>query len=153
MARERSGRSAKSPVVAVAVQNAIDFVAVNSRRLEVEGDRDRPRMSLDVNNVLVSNLDLQALFRSLASSMRRVLDHRRTTLALYDGQIGNLVAFAIETSAGEVSTLPPPNAPPLRAFLTRRTIVFKENDLADLAAEVIRATGIREYCSVPLIVH
>jgi formate hydrogenlyase transcriptional activator len=87
-------------LVTVAVQNAIDFDAVNSRRVELEGDRDRLRMVLDVNNALVSSLDLQALFRSLASSMSRVLGHMRTTLALYDEQIGNLVPFAFETGSG-----------------------------------------------------
>jgi formate hydrogenlyase transcriptional activator len=124
--------------------------------VEQKEDRDQLRMLLDVTNAMMSNLDLQGVFKSIASSLHRVLGHKRTTLALYDEQGGDLVPFAIEVHSGEILALPPtppPNAPPLRAIQARRTMVFKETDLADPAAEVIRAAGILEYCSVPLVVR
>jgi hypothetical protein len=68
---------------------------------------------------MVSTLDLQGLFKSIASSLRQVLGHERTTLALYDEQIGDLLLFAMEARSSEIRTpapMPPPNATPGQAF-------------------------------------
>ena len=68
--------------VAVAVDNTLNFEAAQAYQQELARERDRLRVLLDVNNALVTTLDLQQLFQAIASSLRRVLHHDYTSLAL-----------------------------------------------------------------------
>jgi formate hydrogenlyase transcriptional activator len=57
---------------------------------EVESERDRLRLLLDVHKALVANLDLPSLFKQLAVSLRRVTDCDLIGLSLPDPATGNL---------------------------------------------------------------
>ena len=56
--------------VAVAVDNTLNFQSAQAYQQELARERDRLRVLLDVNNALVSTLDLQQLFRAISSSLR-----------------------------------------------------------------------------------
>ena len=59
---------------------------------ELREERDRLRLLLDVNNLLVSRLDYPELLRTLSESMQRVVKHDSASVALIDRTTGPLEA-------------------------------------------------------------
>jgi len=60
--------------VAVAVDNALSHQAAQALQLQLEHERDRLRLLLDLNNRVVSTLDLRQLFRAISASVRQVME-------------------------------------------------------------------------------
>ncbi|MGI0025051.1 MAG: GAF domain-containing protein, partial [Nitrososphaera sp.] len=54
--------------VAVAVDNALNYQGVQRYQQELSRERDHLRLLLEVNNAVVSNLDLKPLFRAITTS-------------------------------------------------------------------------------------
>src|SRR5260221_13999832 len=59
-------------------------------------ERDRSRMLLEINNTLVSNLNLRELLSAISGCVRRVMPHDVAGLALHDAQINKLRVTALE---------------------------------------------------------
>src|SRR5579872_4919223 len=70
--------------VAVAVDNTLNFQAVQGYQQQLARERDLLRVLLDVNNAIASTLDLRELFQAITRSLRRVVHHEFTSLALYE---------------------------------------------------------------------
>src|ERR1700730_10536339 len=70
--------------VAVAVDNALNLESSQAYQTQLAHERDRLRVLLDVNNVLVTSLELSELFRGIVSTLQRVIHHDYTSLALLD---------------------------------------------------------------------
>lgn len=122
-------------------------------------DSEHLRLLLEVNNALVSNLDLQQLFRAISEALGRLIQHDYSSLSLYDearqefrvqaldfadsiGLIHEEVVFKVEGSpAGE-------------AFITRQPVVVDDLDERQFPSDVTRwlmAEGIKSACWLPLI--
>src|SRR3990170_3367873 len=73
-----------------------------SQRLqqELREERDRLRLLLDVNNLLVSRLDYPELLRTLSESLQRVVKHDSASVALVDRGTGHLRLQALTYTAG-----------------------------------------------------
>ncbi len=56
--------------VAVAVDNALHYKDAQTYQTELRKERDRLQLLLRINNALVSNLDLKALFVAISKSLR-----------------------------------------------------------------------------------
>jgi formate hydrogenlyase transcriptional activator len=69
---------------------------------ELRDERDRLRLLLDVNNLLVSRLDYPELLRTLSESMQRVVKHDSASVALLDRKTGQLKLQALTYTAGGV---------------------------------------------------
>src|SRR5829696_2134308 len=67
---------------------------------ELREERDRLRLLLDVNNLLVSRLDYPELLRTLSESMQRVVKHDSASVALLDRNTGQLKLQALTYTAG-----------------------------------------------------
>ena len=145
-------------LVAVAVENALNFNDAQATQRELSAERDHLRLLLEVTNALVSKLDLPELITAISSSLQRAIPHELISLDLFDG--GDLVvrSAAFKTIDGkhfEGRRLPLEGSPSGRAFVARRTQVFGDEELLTRFPEVteaIREAGIRALCSVPLIV-
>ena len=70
--------------IAVAVDNALNLESSQAYQTQLAHERDRLRVLLDVNNVLVTSLELPELFRGIVSTLQRVIHHDYTSLALLD---------------------------------------------------------------------
>ncbi len=68
--------------VAVAVDNALNFQDAQVYQEQLSRERDRLRLLLEVNNALVSNLDLRELLKQISACLSRVIRHDYTALAL-----------------------------------------------------------------------
>lgn len=122
-------------------------------------DRDQLRLLLDVNNAVVSILELPDLLAAIASCIRRVIRHEYTSLALYDQERKELRMHALDfpTSKGplrEVLTDPVDSGPAGVAIKSRRPALFNAVDLKRFQVEISRrllAEDVHSVCCVPLM--
>jgi formate hydrogenlyase transcriptional activator len=147
--------------VAVAVENALNYESAQSAQQLLTHERDRLRLLLDVNNAVVSRLDLRDVFAATTASLRRVMPHERTSLVLYEPELNQFRLYASEFSGGngliQDGILSPMEGTPSGvAFASRKPVVFAEEDLKQLSSEIARlllAEGVKAMCSVPLLSH
>ena len=145
--------------VAVAVDNALNFETARAYQQQLARERDRLRVLLEVNNALVSTLDLRQLFHVIASSLRRVLHHEYTSLALLDPKTNRLRVRALDFSGGqglihEEMSVPLEKSPAGEAFSARLPQRYTRADLERFDSDITRrliAEGVRVECCVPLI--
>jgi formate hydrogenlyase transcriptional activator len=145
--------------VAVAVDNVLNLETARAYQQQLARERDHLRVLLEVNNALVSTLDLRQLFQVIASSLRRVLHHEYTSLALLDVKTNKLRVRALDFSGGqglihEEMSVPLEKSPAGDAIAARLPQRYTRADLERFDTDITRrllAEGMRlEYC-VPLI--
>src|SRR5579862_2998396 len=145
--------------VAVAVDNALNFQAAQAYQEQLARERDALRVLLEVNNAVVSTLDLRQLFQAIARSLQRVLHHEFTSLALVEPGTQKLRMLELDFAEGQglyqeeiLAALE--DSPPGCAFSNRAPRRFNRAQLEAFDSEVYRlllAKGIRTACCVPLI--
>src|SRR5213080_1903220 len=146
--------------VALAVDNVLHHEAAQRAQQELARERDRFRLRLEVNNALVSNLEPRALFRAIATCLRRVVSHDYTSLTVYDARRNAFDMWAIEFAGKgfvkEHMSVPLEGSPAGAAFTAGRPVRLARADLERLSADIARlllAEGIQSMCCVPLTVH
>jgi len=120
-------------------------------------ERDRSELLLEVNNVLVSNLNLQELLSAISACLRRVMPHDLAALALYDHASHQLRLSALDFPThedffieGEV--VPLEGDPAGLAFTTRQTVVLNNGCSAESpVGRRFAAAGVQSGCLVPLV--
>ncbi len=148
-------------LVAVAVENTLNFDDAQALQQQLSSERDHLRLLLDVTNALVSNLDLVGLVDAVSSCLQRAIPHEFTALALREAAGDHPVIRAGAFKSGprdcrEGKLFPIANSPSGRAFMARRTLVFGEDELRTQfhdAAGLLCQAGIRSLCCVPLLVR
>jgi formate hydrogenlyase transcriptional activator len=83
-------------LVAVAVDNALHFEQAQSVREQLKAERDRLSLLLEVNNTVVSVLDLHELLNAVSASLRRLVPHEYASLSLYDAETQRLQIHALD---------------------------------------------------------
>ena len=117
-------------------------------REQLAHERDRSQLLLQVNNTLVSNLNLRELLKSISSSWGAVMPHEAAALTLYDETLNELRVAAFDFPdhddpcvTGKV--IPFEGNPIGDAFTTRKTTLI-DYDPASCA-------GLASGCASPLI--
>ncbi len=87
--------------VAVAVDNALNYQSVQRYQQALFHERDHLRLLLEVNNAVVSNLELKPLFAAITTSLRKVIRHEYTSLALYEAESHRLRLHALDFPEGK----------------------------------------------------
>ena len=151
--------------VAVAIDNALNFEHAQSAQQQLNYERDRVRLLLEVNNAVVAHLDLEDLFTAVSSCLRKVLQHDGAALVLYNEVTRryrvHVLHFADNVSVieeGIVEADGCAKSPACIAITTRKPAVFGEQDLITLSSESPKARqlideGVKAFCSVPLLSH
>ena len=120
---------------------------------------ERLRLLLDVNNAIVTHLDLHDLLHAISETLREVVPHDFTALAIYDEESNQLRAHAIEAAGArglvaEGTPLPMEGTFAGLAISTRQTIVRDRIDVEEFHAPRIREAldilGLRSVCVTPL---
>lgn len=123
---------------------------------------NRSELLLEINNAVVSILDLRELLKAISVCLRRIVHHDFAALLLHDANKNELRAFAIDfdersETIKEGVSFPIEGTPSGLAFTTRQTLIVNRRELDDFAAtplvQMLRAEGVESGCSVPLIVH
>ncbi|HEU4688965.1 MAG TPA: sigma 54-interacting transcriptional regulator [Vicinamibacterales bacterium] len=146
--------------VAIAVDNGINWEQAQHLQRELREERDRLRLLLDVNNLLVSHLAYPELIKAIGVAVKRVVEHDHISISLYDEDAGlmrfhwryderrGLVASdfvaPLERSAGGV------------ALQRGAVCVFSRAELDSLelhSATWMREFGLETICCVPLVIQ
>jgi formate hydrogenlyase transcriptional activator len=149
--------------VAVAVDNALNSKTAVASQRQLERERDRQRLLLQVNNAVVSHLGLEELFPAVSACLRKVIQHDGSGLVLYDQETRryrvHVLHFAENESfieEGLVEPDPECTTPDVVAITTKKPAVFSEDDLKQLCtksplAQHLLNEGVKSFCSVPLL--
>ena len=149
--------------VAVTVDNALHAESAQSAQRQLKYERDRMQLLLEVNNAVVSHLDLDDLFTAVSACLRRVIRHDGSSLVLYEPETRQyrvqVLDFTKNTSFVEEGQADPQcKGPSGVAINTRKPAVFTVQDLQSMASESkvcerVLGEGVKSLCSVPLLAH
>ena len=110
---------------------------------------------LDLNNAVVSNLELRDLLRAMSANVRRVMECDGVGVALPDPQSGELQLYAFDFPENDDVARGPigGNMAPARAFRNGKPEVVNRIDLradnSDIPASAL-AAGVKCVCYLPL---
>jgi formate hydrogenlyase transcriptional activator len=147
--------------VAVAVDNALNFESAQAYQRQLARERDRLRVLLEVNNAMVSKLDLHALLSAISASLRRVIHHEYTSLALFEPATNQMRVMALDFPQGkglirEEMIVPLDGSITGKAFRMRRPLVLDRTAMDEFdspTSRLMRAEGVRSVVVMPLITH
>jgi formate hydrogenlyase transcriptional activator len=147
--------------VAVAVDNALNFETSQAYQQQLARERDRLRVLLDINNVLVTSREFPELFRGIVSALERVVHHDYTSLALLDTATGMLKIHALDFPGHQgvlnrEITVPRDSSPSGQAIANGLPLLVRGAEFDRYSNEVIRllrAEGVQTLSCVPLITH
>src|SRR5262245_27928406 len=146
-------------LVGVAVENSLNYESARIAQLELARERDRTRLLLEINNAVVSNLNLPELLAAISASLHRVLPHDFAGMALYDPEHDQLRVQALDYAQnqkifGTTDLIPLKGNAAGKAFTSRKTVLLRSSEWAESSLEVVRrvvAGGFKSSCHVPLI--
>ena len=147
--------------VAVAVDNALNFERAQAYQRQLAHERDRLRVLLEVNNAVVSKLDLHALLNAISASLRRVIHHEYTSLALYEPEMNQMRMLALDFPQGkglirEEMLVPLEGSMSGKAFRNRQSLVLDRaamDEFISPTSRLLRDEGVRSVVCTPLITH
>jgi formate hydrogenlyase transcriptional activator len=144
--------------VAVAVDNALNLESSQAYQRQLAQERDRLRVLLDLNNVLVTSRELPELFRGIVATLQRAIRHDYTSLALLDPMTGLLKIYALDFPGHHgffkpETVVPRDSSPAGRAIAQGQTLVARGAELDEYQSEIVhqlRAEGLQTICCIPL---
>jgi formate hydrogenlyase transcriptional activator len=83
-------------MVASALAGAINFEALQKTQADLQSEKDRLQLLLELNNQAVSNLELRTLLRVISASVRRVMRCDAVGVHLPDTESGQLQLYALD---------------------------------------------------------
>ncbi len=122
---------------------------------------ERLRLLLDINNALVTNLDLRQLLHAISETLQGCVPHDFTALAIYDEEKNELRAHSIEANekvaVAEGMLLTMDGTFAGVAIKSRQTLLRKTIDFNEFTAPIVRQgvemLGLRSACVVPLVLE
>ncbi len=145
--------------VAIAVDNALNFERARTAEQEVKRQYERLRLMLEINNAVVSKLDLRDLMKAISSCLREFLGYDVVGLALYDAEIAQLRAYAFDFPDGrpfieEGQPVPFEGSVSGQAFTSGKPVFLRRGDLKTFQSDFARRfldAGIQSGGAVPVI--
>lgn len=147
--------------VAVAVDNVLHAASAQSAQQQLKYERDRLSLVLEINNAVVSHLELPKLLKAISGCLGRVIPHDLAWFCLYDPVAHQLQTHALDfpshqdfAEAGD--PIPLEGTPEGLAFTSQQTVLIRNLSLTEFPAEIIKrgaAAGLKSGCAVPLISH
>jgi formate hydrogenlyase transcriptional activator len=132
-----------------------------SHRQELERERDRLRLLLDITNLLVANRHFRELFVGISGLLRRIIGHDYAALVLHSSSRNLLLVYALDFPAGkglvqQGSTMSIEDSPAGQAY-TRRQPLLIDNLFSQLTrfpspfTRQLLQEGVRSGCWLPLV--
>jgi len=147
--------------VAVAVDNAINFETAQAYQKQLARERDRFKALLEINNLLISTRDITQLFKGIVTSLKPVVQHDYTSLALLDQPTGLLKIHALDIPVPAAApksefAIPLEGSPAGQAMARGQVLVARREEIDRFHPEVsrfFRGQGVVVVCCVPLATH
>ena len=139
--------------LALMIDDRLNFQASLDARAELQREKDRLKVLLDLNNTVVSNLDLLDLLRAISASVRSVMNCDGVGIALPDPKTQELQMYALDFphSKGfvEEGCELTRDSAAARVFETGKPLSLNDDDVA--RHEIAVAEGIKSLCLLPLV--
>ena len=134
---------------------------LQSIQTELRGEKDRLKLLLDLNNSIVSKLELRELLRVISASVRRVMQCDSVGVNLPDPETGELRLYALDFPGAKgflrEGMAHPLDSLPARVFSTGQPAVFRSRNGAeadtDAGVNLFEDEGLQSSCWLPLISH
>lgn len=145
--------------IAIAVENALNFEKTRKAELAAKHERDRSNLLLDINNALVSHLDLSELVRAISNSLQSVVPNECVALAIYDPESGKLFAQAVSSV---INPMPegihydPEGTTSGLVFKSGRPLYLPRPDYETFLSPVTHGffkSGLNSLYSMPIAIH
>ena len=143
--------------VALELDDRLNFAASEKARLLLESEQTKLRLILDLNNSIVSNLELKQLIQTISPSIRKVMQLDAVALVLPSAGKGDLEVYALDfpDSKGLIrpGTILSHDGHPDMVFRTGKPWVgdISEDRSHYLGHEAAFQEGFRALCLLPLV--
>jgi formate hydrogenlyase transcriptional activator len=145
--------------IALAFDDALNFVALRRASEELQSKNDRLQLLLDVTNQVVSNLELRDLLRAVSQDVRRVMQCDYAGLSLPDAEDNQLRLYALDFPEGkgffhEELVYSIEGSPSGTAFRTMKPLTLQSpfaGWLDSPIAQIAVREGLKSVCCLPLI--
>jgi formate hydrogenlyase transcriptional activator len=126
--------------IAIAAQNSINFERARKFEQRAARERDRIQLLLEINNAVVSNLNLKELVKTVSASLRGIMPHDAAGIALYDPDQNSLreysnVSYKEVNAFREGDTIPIEGTPAGEVFTTGKPMLIRRPNPADYPAD------------------
>ncbi|NOT59206.1 MAG: GAF domain-containing protein, partial [Acidobacteria bacterium] len=147
--------------VAIAVDNALNFDRAVKAEQQVQRKLEREQLMLQINNALVTQLDLRELVRVVSSCLRETLHYDIVGLSLFHAETNQLRAYAYDFP-GKQFAVPEGTPIPLdesmggRAFTAGRSLFYNRPDPTRIVSTFNQRfvdIGVKSGGCVPLIAY
>jgi formate hydrogenlyase transcriptional activator len=123
---------------------------------ELQHEKDRLKLLLDLNNSIVSNLELRDLLRDISASVRRLMQCDSVGVNLPDPETGELKLFALNFPGAKgflrEEMLRLPGSLARKAFSTGEPVTFMVGHAALPSEDAeFEREGLQSFCWLPLI--
>jgi formate hydrogenlyase transcriptional activator len=149
--------------IAVAVDNVLHDETARLAQQQLAHERDRLRLLLDVNNAVVSHLDLDDVFMAVSACLRQVIQHDGASLTLFDPATRRYRTHVllytkndsfIEEGQKDDNCVTPAST----AVAAGKPMIFGVQALKDMAcgskvAQRLIDEGVKSFCCLPLMSH
>ncbi len=145
--------------IAVAVDNALNHQAAQALQQQLEQERDRLQLLLNLNNSVVSTLDLRQLFRAISANVRHVMDCDYASVVLPEQDGKQLRVYARDFAAGgdewqEEIVIPAAGRPAGDVVESGKPLVLDRQALARYGTHLnLWSMGLNSICLLPLTSH
>ena len=147
--------------VALAVENALNYQAVRIAEQQIARDRDRLKLLLNVNNAVVSHLDLRELMKVISSQLRDTLRYGMVGLSLYEAETNQLRTYAYDVPGDnphveEGQLVPLEGSMGGLAFTSGKPVFSNQIEAGRFKSgfnQLIRDAGFKSGGCIPLIAH
>jgi formate hydrogenlyase transcriptional activator len=138
--------------LAVAMDNALNFERSQRSQTELQREKDRLDLLLDLTNSITSNLELQDLLRTVSANARRLMQCDLTGVILFDPETKQLRLCARDFPEG-------------RGFIPKEGVVSMESPIGavfragkawkgharDIPNSLAHEEGLKTGCALPLV--
>lgn len=143
------------------VENVRKHEELQAARQQLADERDRLKLLLEINNAVVSKLEIRKVFAAISSSLRPLTEHDYSQIVLHDPETGELRIRALDFPKGkgflrEGLVVPVENTPVGMVYKTRQPLLVERLEKERFPSEMtdrLLGEGVRSMCLVPLIVH
>jgi formate hydrogenlyase transcriptional activator len=141
--------------VALAMDNALNFETSQRTQAELQREKDRLRLLLDLNNSIASNLDFRGLLQTVSANARRVMQCDVAGVILRDPETNELRTYAHDFPDGKgfirSGALVPAGNPMVSVFRSGEPWTGYARDLPDVGRDLALLEGLTAGCGLPLV--
>ena len=144
--------------VALAIDNLLNFAYSETVQIQLESERKKLQLILDLNSSVVSNLELREVLRSVSPGIRKTMRLDGVALILPDAANGQLQLYALDFPNGkgiayQNMSRPLDGSLAGHVFRTGKPWVGNIDDLngSGFGNWVISGEGVETLCMLPLI--